>query len=119
MGAQGHDYSRHTLDELEGEISNLNPERFPDRARMLQTELHRRLVDASSKAGVANAIAAVAQGARYDQLDKTTSRKFFWPFFGFSFILSFCFGFAVAFLAAIVGAFVVALRARSGGVVAD
>lgn len=119
MTGSGHDYSRHTLEELTHETSHLDCVKHPERAKRLQVELLARLEAASAKASISNEIAAVADGAKFGDLTPGTARTFFWPFFGFSFLITFVYGLLVGFFAALIGGVVVYYQQRAGEPVSD
>jgi uncharacterized membrane protein YhaH (DUF805 family) len=114
MSDSSHDYSRHTEADLREQIASIDPARFPLRSASLLRELHRRWLLAEEQAGAASASTATAgEGARFDQLDAKSARRFFWPLVGFSFVFSFAVGFAVALLAAIVTGVVAAVSEQT------
>jgi ABC-type multidrug transport system fused ATPase/permease subunit len=119
MNASGHNYSRHTLEELTHETSHLDCSKHPERAKSLQIELLTRLEAATAKASISNEIAAVAEGAKFSELTPSAARTFFWPFFGFSFLITFVYGFLVGFVAALIGGVVVYYQQRSGEPASD
>jgi len=85
MSDSSHDYSRHTEADMREQIASIDPARFPLRSKSLMLELHRRMLAAEerSRASLAS-VATAGRGARFDELDSKSERKFFWPFFWFN-----------------------------------
>jgi hypothetical protein len=119
MNPPHHDYSRHSVDELQVEVYNLDVTKFPERARSLQVELLKRLAAADTAAAESSTAKAVAEGAQFDELTKGVAQRFFWPFFGFSFLISFFYGFLVGFVAAFIGGIVTTAQERGGDPVSN
>jgi hypothetical protein len=87
MGDGDHDYSRHTEADLREQIASIDPAKFPLRSRSLMLELYRRMLASEEGSRAASAAVATAgRGARFDELDSSSVRRFFWPFFWFSVI---------------------------------
>jgi len=103
MSDGSHDYSRHTVGDLREQIASIDPEQFPQRSKSLMLELYRRMVlSAEQSRTVHAAVATAGSGARFDELDAKSARRFFWPLFGFSFVFSFVVGFAAGVLATVI-----------------
>jgi len=87
MSDSAHDYSRHTEADLRDQIASIDPAKFPLRSKSLILELHRRMLASEERSRAASAsVATAGRGARFDELDSSSARRFFWPFFWFSVI---------------------------------
>lgn len=103
MDDSSHDYSRHTEADLREQVASIDPKRFPQRSKSLMLELHRRMLVAEERSRTVHAsVATAAHGARFDELDARSARRFFWPFFAFSFILLFVLNFTLGVLATVI-----------------
>ena len=114
MNQLSHDYSKHTLDELGYEVSTLDARACPERAAGLYQELHKRLILALDDAKRVHSDRALVVGARFDQLDGSSRRRFFWPYLGVNAAFAIVYSFATALVAIVIAAVIIAVRRRSG-----
>jgi len=114
MNVQSYDYSKHTVEELGDEVSLVDAKLQPERAKVLQNELHKRLILAQAAAGRVHSAHAVTVGARFDELDPTTRRRFFWPFFGFSLLFAASYTLIVTLVVVIIAALIRRAMGDSG-----
>jgi hypothetical protein len=114
MNQRSYDYSKHTVEELGDEVSIVDAKAQPERATALYRELHRRLVVAQEDVNHAVSEQALAEGARFDQLDAPTRRRFFWPYFWFQAAFGIAYAVALLAITVVVAVVIIAMRGSNG-----
>jgi hypothetical protein len=81
-------YSTATDAELSSSLRAIDIDKYPQNTRYLLLEIERRWLKTMDKALQKSTDEALAEGASFRELDATSARRFFWPYFGYSVLLS-------------------------------